>query len=52
MESRPAVEKVSLKEKLESFQDHWSPKIVGEINDSFVKLMKLKGEFVWRHHDK
>ena len=45
------IEKVSLTEKLGSFQDYWSPKIVGELNDSFVKLVKLKGEFVWHHHD-
>ncbi|MEK6322522.1 MAG: cupin domain-containing protein [Acidobacteriota bacterium] len=45
------MEKVSLTEKLGSFHDHWSPKIVGELNDSFVKLVKLKGEFVWHHHE-
>ena len=44
-------EKVSLAEKLGSFQDYWSPRIVGEVNDSFVKLVKLKGEFVWHHHE-
>ncbi|HZM88856.1 MAG TPA: cupin domain-containing protein [Blastocatellia bacterium] len=42
---------VSLIEKLNSFEDYWSPKIVGELNDSFVKLVKLKGEFVWHHHE-
>ncbi|MEK6288227.1 MAG: cupin domain-containing protein [Acidobacteriota bacterium] len=45
------MEKVSLTEKLGSFQEYWSPKIVGELNDSFVKLVKLKGEFVWHHHE-
>ncbi len=45
------IEKVSLAEKLSSFQDYWSPKIIGELNDSFVKLVKLKGEFVWHHHE-
>ncbi|MEK6406899.1 MAG: cupin domain-containing protein [Acidobacteriota bacterium] len=45
------MEKVSLTEKLGSFEDYWSPKIVGELNDSFVKLVKLKGEFVWHHHE-
>lgn len=45
------IEKVILTEKLGSFQDYWSPKVVGELNDSFVKLVKLKGEFVWHHHD-
>jgi len=43
--------KVSLTEKLSLFQDHFSPKIVGELNDSYVKLVKLQGEFVWHHHD-
>ena len=45
------VEKVSLKEKFGQFQEHWSPKVIGEINDSYVKAVKLKGEFVWHHHD-
>ena len=34
------------------FQEHWKPKIVAELNDSYVKAVKLKGEFVWHHHDK
>lgn len=51
MQNRRAIEKVSLTEKLGSFQEYWSPKIVGELNDSFVKLVKLKGEFVWHHHE-
>lgn len=41
---------VNLNEKFESFSDHWSPKIVGEVNDCHVKAVKLKGEFVWHHH--
>lgn len=45
------IKKVSLEEKLDLFTDRWSPKIVGEINDSYVKLVKLKGEFVWHHHE-
>lgn len=45
------IEKVSVAERLSSFQDYWSPKIIGELNDSFVKLVKLKGEFVWHHHE-
>jgi mannose-6-phosphate isomerase-like protein (cupin superfamily) len=43
--------KVSLSEKFSLFHDHFSPKIVGELNDSYVKLVKLQGEFVWHHHD-
>jgi mannose-6-phosphate isomerase-like protein (cupin superfamily) len=45
------IHKVSLTEKLDSFDDYWSPKIAGELNDSFVKLVKLSGEFVWHHHE-
>jgi mannose-6-phosphate isomerase-like protein (cupin superfamily) len=44
-------EKVNLAHKLSLFADHYSPKIVGEINDTYVKLVKLQGEFVWHHHD-
>ncbi|SRR6266404_687825 len=51
MQEPTAIERVSLVEKLNSFQDYWSPKIVGEVNESFVKLVKLKGEFVWHHHE-
>jgi mannose-6-phosphate isomerase-like protein (cupin superfamily) len=43
--------KINLAEKLSRFSDLWSPKIVGELNDSYVKVVKLKGEFVWHHHE-
>jgi mannose-6-phosphate isomerase-like protein (cupin superfamily) len=42
---------VNLAEKFAKFQDHFSPKVVGQINDFQVKLVKLQGEFVWHHHD-
>jgi len=45
------MEVVNLADKFSRFQDRWSPKIVGEVNDAYVKLVKLKGEFVWHHHD-
>ena len=45
------MEKVNLTDKFSLFQEYWSPKIVGELNDSHVKLVKLKGEFVWHHHE-
>ena len=51
MQDPTTIERVRLVEKLNSFQDYWSPKIVGEVNESFVKLVKLKGEFVWHHHE-
>lgn len=45
------VEKVNLAEKFALFSEHWSPKIAGQINDFHLKLVKLKGEFVWHHHE-
>ena len=42
---------VNLAEKFQQFAEHWSPKIVGELNDCYVKLVKVKGEFVWHHHE-
>jgi len=38
-------------DKLRKFSDLWSPKIIAEINDAYVKLAKLKGEYVWHKHD-
>jgi mannose-6-phosphate isomerase-like protein (cupin superfamily) len=45
------VEKVSLRSKLEAVSDYWNPRVIGDVNDCAVKLVKLKGEFVWHHHD-
>src|SRR4051812_30639248 len=45
------MQKVSLREKLVAIQEHWSPRIVGELNGQHVKLVKFQGEFVWHHHD-
>ena len=45
------MEKVNLAQKFSLFQDYWSPKIAGEINDSYIKLGKFKGEFVWHQHE-
>ena len=45
------MEKVNLAEKFSLFDEHWSPKIVGELNGQYVKLAKLLGEFVWHHHE-
>src|SRR5271170_332284 len=44
------MHKVNLAQKLSSFEDHWSPKIVGELNGQHVKLVKFQGEFVWHSH--
>jgi mannose-6-phosphate isomerase-like protein (cupin superfamily) len=45
------IEKVNLVQKFALFDEYWSPHIAGELNDSYVKLAKLKGEFVWHQHD-
>jgi mannose-6-phosphate isomerase-like protein (cupin superfamily) len=45
------MDKVNLRDKLRLFDDHWSPKIAGELNGQMVKLVKLKGPFVWHHHE-
>jgi quercetin dioxygenase-like cupin family protein len=43
--------KINLEEKFCLFSEHWSPRIVAELNDSYVKIAKLQGEFVWHHHE-
>lgn len=45
------MQKVNLTQKLTLFNNHWHPRIVGELNDSHVKVVKVQGEFVWHHHD-
>src|SRR5271154_1339763 len=45
------METVNLKEKLSRVKEYWNPKIIGELNDSYVKIVKFQGEFVWHHHD-
>jgi len=45
------MDKVNVKEKLKKFEQLWNPKIIGEMNELYIKVAKLKGEFVWHHHD-
>jgi mannose-6-phosphate isomerase-like protein (cupin superfamily) len=45
------MEKINLAEKFSMFSEQWNPKIVGELNGQFVKLVKFKGLFVCHHHD-
>lgn len=45
------MEKVNLREKLSRIQDHWNPRIVGELNGQHVKLVKFAGEFLWHSHE-
>jgi mannose-6-phosphate isomerase-like protein (cupin superfamily) len=44
------MEKIKIREKLELFSEYWSPKIIGEVNESYVKIAKFKGDFVWHSH--
>ena len=45
------MEKVNLAEKFSRFSDTWSPKVVGEVQGMHVRLVKLKGEFIWHQHE-
>ncbi len=45
------METINLKEKFSRFSDYTNPRVIGEINDMQVKAVKLKGEFIWHHHD-
>ena len=45
------MNKINLKEKLSKFSDHWSPKVIAEMNDYQFKLVKIQGEFVWHNHE-
>jgi mannose-6-phosphate isomerase-like protein (cupin superfamily) len=45
------MDKINLGQKLDMIHDFWKPRIAGELNDSYVKLVKLNGEFMWHHHE-
>ena len=45
------MQKVNLAQKFSLFSEQWRPKIVGELNGQYVKLAKLKGEFIWHRHE-
>ena len=42
---------INFREKLAKFSDHWSPKIIAQMNDTHFKLVKFRGDFVWHSHD-
>ena len=44
------MEKINLLQKFSLFNEHWSPKIVGELNNQLIKLVKFKGDFIWHKH--
>lgn len=45
------MEKVNIREKHDLISDYWNPRIIGELNGQHVKAAKLKGEFIWHHHE-
>ena len=45
------MRKVNISDKLASFSEHFSPKLVGQVNNFDIKVCKLQGEFIWHHHD-
>lgn len=45
------MQAVNLREKFSAFEDYWNPRIAAELNDCYVKLAKLKGEFIWHYHE-
>ncbi|MHA1984152.1 MAG: cupin domain-containing protein [Candidatus Hodarchaeales archaeon] len=45
------MESINIKDKFSLFKDYWSPKIIADLNDSQVKIAKIKGEFVWHTHE-
>ena len=47
----PNREPINIEKKLSLFNDHWNPRIIGELNKQHIKLAKIKGEFIWHKHD-
>jgi mannose-6-phosphate isomerase-like protein (cupin superfamily) len=45
------MQKINLQEKLSLIKDHWNPRIIGELNGQYLKLVKFKGPFTWHHHE-
>lgn len=45
------MKKININEKFNLFNEYWQPKVLGEVNDSYVKIAKLKGEFLWHSHE-
>ena len=45
------MDKINLVEKFSQIQDHWNPRIAGELNGQFIKLVKFEGPFTWHHHE-
>ena len=45
------IEPINIMDKFSLFNEEWTPKIIGELNDQYVKLCKLKDDFVWHSHE-
>src|SRR6266550_3338410 len=45
------MDKINLGQKLSLINDHWNPRIIGELNGQYLKLVKFKGPFTWHHHE-
>ncbi|MEC1177151.1 cupin domain-containing protein [Metasolibacillus meyeri] len=45
------ISKINVQEKFLQINDYWKPRISEELNDSYIKMVKIKGEFIWHHHD-
>jgi mannose-6-phosphate isomerase-like protein (cupin superfamily) len=45
------MEKINLHEKLSLINDHWNPRVIGELNGQYLKLVKFQGPFTWHHHE-
>ena len=45
------MDKINLAQKFSLFEDHWNPRIAGELNGQYLKLVKFKGPFTWHHHE-
>ena len=45
------MEKVNIAQKFSLFNEYWKPKILGEVNESYIKIAKIKGEFLWHSHE-
>lgn len=45
------MKKINFQDKFQMFSDHWSPKVIAEMNDYQFKLVKIKDDFIWHKHD-
>ena len=45
------MDKINLSQKLSLINDHWNPRIIGELNGQYLKLVKFRGPFTWHHHE-